>query len=126
MQSVIRLPHGDAVQMDEAAISQLMVDLGRSGAEDVINRAMEAIALRLTDIERLSDQGDLVALRKASKGVIGIAEQIGLLDLADAARALADAAPRGDANARAATVARVSRVGDLSLSAIWARPGICL
>lgn len=112
--------------MDDSAITQLMVDLGRPGAEEVINRDMEDIAMRLTELEMLHDAGEHDALWKTSKGMIGIAERIGLPDLADAARAVANASRCGDPIALSATIARVGRVGDLSLSAIWATPGVCL
>ena len=122
MENVIVLAHDDVVQMAGRALGALQAQLGEAGAEGVVNRAMEEMANRLSLIERCHYQGDKDALWKAAKGLIGIAEQIGLATLADAARSLAECAKGDDAVALAAVMNRLIRLGDRSLTAVWDLP----
>lgn len=122
MENVVVLAHDEAVHMDGRAISALTAQLGEAGAEGVMNRAMEEMANRLSLIERCHYKGETEALWKASKGLIGIAEQIGLEGLANAARAVADCAKGEDSVALAAVLGRLIRLGDRSLTAVWDMP----
>ncbi|MEM1375482.1 MAG: hypothetical protein AAGF78_13980 [Pseudomonadota bacterium] len=122
MENVIVLAHDEVVRMDGRAVAALKGQLGEAGAEGVINRAMEELANRLSLIERCYFQGETEALWKATKGLIGIAEQIGLETLANAARALADCAKGDDAVALSAVLNRLIRLGDRSLTAVWDMP----
>ncbi|MEM6275829.1 MAG: hypothetical protein AAF714_02690 [Pseudomonadota bacterium] len=122
MENVIVLAHDEAVRMDGRALAALQGQLGEAGAEGVVNRAMEEMANRLSLIERCYFQGETDALWKSTKGLIDIAEQIGLETLADAARAVADCAKGHDAVALAAVLNRLIRLGDRSLTAVWDMP----
>lgn len=122
MENVIVLAHDEVVRMDGRAVAALQGQLGEAGAEGVVNRAMEEMANRLSLIERCYFQGETDALWKATKGLIGIAEQIGLETLAGAARALADCAKGDDAVALSAVLNRLIRLGDRSLTAVWDMP----
>ncbi|MEM6478522.1 MAG: hypothetical protein AAF841_08885 [Pseudomonadota bacterium] len=122
MENVTVLAQDEAVQMDERALSALADQLGEAGAEGIISRAMEELANRLSLIERCYYQEDVETLWKASKGLIGIAEQIGLTSLAESARAVADCARKPDRVALAAVLNRLIRLGDRSLTAVWDLP----
>ncbi|MEL6550942.1 MAG: hypothetical protein AAFQ54_11935 [Pseudomonadota bacterium] len=124
MQNVIVLAHDETVRIDMEVYCALEAQLGEAGAEGVLNRAMEEMANRLSLIERCYYHDDLAALWKAAKGLVGIAEQIGVFSLARAAAAVADCAGRSDPTALAATMHRLIRLGDRSLTAVWDMPEI--
>ncbi|MEL6914522.1 MAG: hypothetical protein AAFP13_08470 [Pseudomonadota bacterium] len=124
MENVIVLAHDETVRMDMETYGALEAQLGEAGAEGVLNRAMEEMANRLSLIERCYYQDDHAALWKAAKGLVGIAEQIGVVTLAEASRAVADCAGRTDKTALAATMNRLIRLGDRSLTAVWDMPEI--
>ena len=63
--------------------------------------------------------GEFTRLGKIARLLVGMSEQVGMMTLAKVASGVADAAGRGDDIALAAVVARLVRVGDASLSAIW-------
>jgi len=108
--------------MDPDAVQALYGQMGEAGAQGVVCRAMEEIANRLSLIERCYYQRDMEALWRASKGLIGIADQIGLGLLAQVARDVADCVKADESTALAATLARLIRLGDRSLSAVWDIP----
>ncbi|WP_147126299.1 hypothetical protein [Shimia ponticola] len=108
--------------MNPDIVQQLHGQLGESGAQGVICRAMEEIANRLSLIERCYYQRDMEALWRASKGLIGIADQVGLETVARVAGDVAGSAKVGDDTALAATLARLIRLGDRSLTVVWDVP----
>ena len=108
--------------MDPDALQQLHGQLGEAGAHGVVCRAMEEIANRLSLIERCYYQRDMDALWKASKGLIGIADQVGLSILANVSRDVAACVRAEDSTSLAATLARLIRLGDRSLSLVWDMP----
>lgn len=124
MENVVVLAHDEAVRLDGKTIADLRAQLGEAGAEGIVSRALEELANRLSVIERCYYQDEMGPLWKASKGLIGIAEQIGLSTLADAARAVAHCARGTDKVARAAVFHRLIRLGDRSLTAVWDMPEI--
>ena len=85
---VLCLSQREQVGVDPLRLDQLYGQLGESGAEEVICRAMEELALRLTRAERLFRQGDLAELRKGARGLAAIA------DHGNAAKALDSATAR--------------------------------
>ena len=119
MENVVILAHDEAVRMDGQAISALTAQLGEAGAEGVINRAMEEVANRLSLIERSYYEQETDVLWKAARGLISIAEQIGLVELAYCAQTVSDCAQADDKVALAAVVNRLVRMGDRSLTAVW-------
>ncbi|MGR3434664.1 MAG: hypothetical protein ACU0CO_07230 [Shimia sp.] len=122
--SVADMPYEDFVCIDPAARLVLTERLGVAGAEGVICRTMEEVANRLSLIERCYHQGDRAALTKALAGTVEMAEQVGLHVLAQVARDVSDCAQGTDPVALAATLARLTRVGDRALTAAWDTPGM--
>ncbi|MEM1235843.1 MAG: hypothetical protein AAGI10_02655 [Pseudomonadota bacterium] len=122
MENVVVLAHDEDVRVDAEVLAELRIQLGEAGAEGVIARAMEETANRLSRIEHTYCEQDAEALWRSAKGLVGIAEQIGMASLAQGARAVADAALNGDHVALAAVVNRLMRLGDRSLTAMWELP----
>lgn len=107
------------IQLDEERLGGLYEDLGPHAAEDIICRAMEELAIRLSHCNRLHLLGRRDDLRKSARSLIAIADQIGMRKLARVAEDVTTCIDAGDHVALAATLARLMRAGEGSLTAIW-------
>ncbi len=113
------LTHDEAVQLDADQLGLLYGQLGEDKADTIVCRALEELANRLSTIERAYYQGDRPALGKAARGLIGVADQVGMLGMAAIASNVGALAQGQDDPALAAALARLVRLGDRSLAAIW-------
>lgn len=116
---VLQIRPDEQVDLDQARIGSLYTQLGASGAEDVVCRALEELALRLSHSDRLYTGGDWDELRKNTRSLIAIADQIGLMMLSKVAGDVTDCIDDGNQVAIAATLSRLLRIGERSLTAIW-------
>ena len=113
------LVQNETVRLDRERLGTLYAQLGEAGAEDVLGRAMEELAVRLTCGERFFRQSRFDDLRKIARSVAAIADQIGMHMLARVARDVAICVDALDDNGTAATLARLLRIGERSLTAVW-------
>lgn len=97
----------------------LYTQLGEIAAEDVVCRAIEELAVRLSHCERQWRASDLAALRKGARSLIAIAEQIGMTTLARVAGDVTASVDARDDAAIGATLCRLVRIGERSLTAVW-------
>jgi len=116
---ITKLSFEEQVGLRPDRLAELYLQLGKANAEDVVCRAIEELAVRLKNIEGMDRTSELAKVRKKAKGLIGIAEQIGMQRLADVAHDLQYCAGENDPVAFAAVMARLLRVGDYSLIAVW-------
>lgn len=116
---VTLLKQHEQVRLDSLRLESLYLQLGESGAEDVVCRALEELAARLSHAEQLYYSGRLPDMRKCARSLIAIADQIGMQLLARVAGDVTGSIDAGDANALAATFARLLRIGERSLCEIW-------
>ena len=107
------------MHLDPEKLTELYSQLGETSAEDVVCRAIEELAVRLTHCERLWRQNDIENLRKSARSLIAISEQIGMTAMAGIARDVTGAIDADDSPAVAATLFRLIRVGESSLTAVW-------
>lgn len=112
------LPH-EHVRLDQQRLETLYVKLGESGADDVLCRAMEEMAIRFKQCEKMYRAGSSKELRKSVHSLIAIADQIGMQTLARVAQDVTFCIDSGDWVALGATFSRLMRSGDQSLTAIW-------
>jgi len=119
MNHVLKIGLKEPVHVDQDRLAELYTELGEAGAEDVVCRAMEELALRLSHSNRLHSDGNLVDLRKCVRSLIAIADQIGMHLLAEVCNHVVNAIDSGDSVAVSATLARLLRIGEQSLTAIW-------
>lgn len=110
-------------QVDRERLDDLYVQLGTSGADGVVSRAMEELAVRLGRVEKCHKRGEMDELRRAARSMIAISEQIGMQTFASVAKDVSDLASGDDGTALAATVERLTRIGENSLLAIWDMQG---
>ncbi|UAB88725.1 hypothetical protein I5192_16090 [Ruegeria sp. SCSIO 43209] len=116
---IITLEQKEPVRLDPDRLSSLYNQLGDTNAMDVLCRTVEELALRLSNCERFWRQRDWAGLRKCAKSLVAISEQIGMTALARVAGDVACTVDAGDAVATGATLSRLIRVGERSLTAVW-------
>ena len=119
MANITTLIFEEQVRLDSDRLAELYVQMGETGAQDVVCRAMEELAVRLAKINESYQSNRARELRKGAKGLIGIAEQIGMQRLAKVARDVCNCVDQNDPLALGATLARLQRTGDGSLTAVW-------
>lgn len=119
LKQVTLLEQREAVRLDSVRLEQLYVQLGEAGAEDVVCRALEELATRLSHTERFFREKRHVELRKSARSLIAISDQIGMAALARVARDVTYCIDENDQVALAAVLARLLRIGDTSLHEIW-------
>jgi hypothetical protein len=120
MSDVVKIRLAEQIQLDQVRLDALYAQLGAAGAETVVCRAMEELAVRMTECETLWRANSVIQLRKHTRSLIAISDQIGMHLLAQVARDVTDSLDAKDSVAIAATLSRMLRIGERSLSAIWA------
>lgn len=113
------LVQNETVRLDPDRLGNLYLQLGEVGAEDVVCRAIEELAVRLAHCERLWRQKDNAGLRKCTRSLIAIADQVGMIALSRVAGDVTHAIDSGDPAATGATLFRLVRIGERSLTAVW-------
>ena len=117
--NITRLDYEEKVRLDSDRMAELYVQLGEVGAQDVVCRAMEELAVRLDRLSQIYPEQQKADIRKGAKGLIGIAEQIGMHKLASVSRDVCNCLDNNDPISVGATMARLMRIGDQSLTAVW-------
>ena len=119
LENVCLLNHDEPLILDCATLGRLYAEMGEVRADAALARALAELANRLAVIERSFYDGDIPVLAKSARGLVAITEQIGLQTLAQVAGDVAYLAQRRDLTALAAALARLVRLGDQSITAIW-------
>ncbi|MFY2824238.1 hypothetical protein [Ruegeria sp. MALMAid1280] len=119
VEKILTLEHKETVRLDLDQLSGLYRQLGDKNALDVLCRTVEELAVRLSNCERFWRQRDWAGLRKCARSLVAIADQIGMVALARVAGDVAQTVDTGDAVATGATLSRLIRVGEKSLTVIW-------
>jgi len=114
-----RLRHDEGIRLDPDALSALYSDLGDRGAEQLISRSMENLDRRLAEARRFYHAARSDDLVRSARMLAQIGNQIGMASVTRVARDLIRATDAGDRTAQAAVLARLERIGQRSLLAIW-------
>lgn len=109
----------EKARLDPDRLDALYSQLGPNAAEEVVCRAMEELAVRLAHIDQLFCEGAWEDMRKNTRALVAIAEQIGMMGLARVGCHVIGCIDDSDGIALAATLARLARLGEGSLTAIW-------
>ena len=126
MEFVKVLKQDESVHLDPDRLQALYDQLGEVGAEDVVCRAMEELALRMSMVERLYREDRTGEMRKAVRSLMGIADQIGMGTLCRVAGDVTGCIDAEDPVSLAATLSRLMRIGERSLTEIWDMQGVRL
>lgn len=121
MAQITALAVSEPVRVDSRRVGDIVTELGETAAHNVIGLALEQLAGALTAADRAIRDGDLTAAASHCDLLARLAWQIGLLSLAGVAMDLGACLHSRDLAARGAVHARLMRVGNRSLTAIWDR-----
>lgn len=80
---------------------------------------MEELAVQISAAQVAASQGAVADLTPAVRTLARLAVQVGMTSLARVAGDVAQCAARGDLVGQSATLARLVRIGDRSLTAVW-------
>lgn len=116
---VTELPLGEPAGFNPGQLELLCEKLGEQHAEAELALALNRLANLLGQIGSLQRGGDYVVLETSLAALVTDARLIGMATLAQAGRNVLDCLDSGDPIALAATLARLDRVGDRSLHAVW-------
>ena len=119
MELLTTLTPRESVRLDAERLELLYNKLGEDNADNVLCRAMEEMAIRMKQSEKLYRAGTVKELRKTVHSLIAIADQIGLQTLARVSTDVVACIDFGDWVALGATFSRLVRSSDQSLTAIW-------
>jgi hypothetical protein len=119
MKHVIQITPIESIDVDQDRLNALYTQLGEAGAEDVVCRAMEELALRLSHCDRQFRTSAWVDLRKSVRSLIAIADQIGMSAVSTVASHVTDCIDQENKIALAATLGRLIRIGEESLTTVW-------
>jgi len=112
------LPRENA-RLDAEQLEKLYSQLGEVEADNVLSRAMEEMAIRIKQSEKLYDAGTASELRRTIRSLIRIADQVGMKTVSRVSSDVLTCLDRGDWISLSATFARLVRSSDQSLTAIW-------
>jgi len=116
---ILHIRPDEKVSVDQERLGSLYAQLGEAGAEDVVCRALEELAMRMTHCDKLYRDEAWRDLRKNTRSLIAIADQIGMAKLSKVAGDVTVCIDQEDHAALAATLSRLLRIGERSLTAIW-------
>jgi hypothetical protein len=116
---VTELRPEEPARFNPEKLEDLCRQIGEARAEAEVARALERISMTLAALPSLRDGSERPLLRAAVTSLVRDADLIGMATLARVARHVLDALEGGDGVALSSTVARLSRVGDRSIHAVW-------
>lgn len=111
----------EVVLLDTDLLDEMCVRLGYSKAETAISAAMEDLAVLLQYTGTLLKAGDFDTLAVTARQIEGLAIRTGMAALSRVANDVRNLSTGDNFNALSATSARLRRVGEQSLIAIWDR-----
>ena len=116
----------EPVRIDARRLAEIVDELGEAAAQAIICAALEQMATALAATRDAALAGDTAELSERAEQLSRLAWQVGLPSLAGVAVDVMDCADRRDATGLAATLARMMRIGNRSLTEIWdgAGPGL--
>lgn len=109
----------EPVHVDARRLAEIVDELGETAAHNVICVALEQLAQALSDARLAALAGDMAELAGRAEMLSRLAWQVGLTSLAGVAVDVAACAERRDGIGLAATLARMARIGNRSLTEIW-------
>lgn len=119
MGNIIELRPDEPVRLDQDQLEMLVLQMGPQGADQMVSHAMEELAVLLARAERHHREGAVDRLREAVRALVAIAQKVGMTTLARVGRDVLYLAAGRDSAAYCAVLARLLRIGESSLVAVW-------
>jgi hypothetical protein len=93
--------------------------MGDVAAENTVVRTLEDLAVRLNGLHDLRAICAFADMVRPAERLAGVAEQVGLVEVSNAARHVANCAAQAEGVALEATLARLERAYDRAIAEIW-------
>lgn len=119
MNKVARLRVEEPVNIDQRRVREIVSELGERAAHGLIGAALEQLALALDRTTAAAEQGDLAQVVAHADRLSRLAWQVGLVTLAGVAVDVGRCAEARDQPGLAATLSRLERIANRSLTEIW-------
>jgi hypothetical protein len=116
---VVCLSHDEPTRFDAERLEELCLTLGEAEAEAAVADALKRIATMVEDFEWLTSVARPCLLKVCLGSMARDAELIGMITLARVAEAAIACLDSEDAVAQAAALARLRRIGERSILAVW-------
>ncbi len=107
------------LDIDTAPLEELFAGKGELAAEDTVCRILEDISARLSAMQGARQRAAFDELPQPAERIAAIADQIGLIEVARAARHLATASRQRNGIAMEATMTRLERGFDAAVAQVW-------
>ncbi len=119
MTVIVNLNHSESVRLDRAQLERLYVQLGPARADKEVNQTLEDLAIGLANVQKAQRGGQMDQVRECVRNLIAIANKIGMTSLGRVGRDVLDLSQGTDLAGYHATLARLGRIGERSLIAVW-------
>lgn len=119
MAEITNLTHIEEIQLDRDQLHALYVRFGPVQADRNLNQSLEDLALWLARLQRALKSCRHADIQQGAEELKRIAQRLGMTSLARVARDVAELCVTKDPAALPATLARLARVGERSLIAVW-------
>ncbi len=119
MLKVAVLSVDEDVRIDQRRLDEIVAELGRRAAHELIGAALEQLAIGLRETLHAAAADDCARVAAHADRLSRLAWQVGLVTLAAVAVDAGQCAERGDRLALQAVLARLERIGNRSLTEIW-------
>ncbi len=119
MQDVLKLEMREPVRVDPDRLVELCVSMGEARAEALITTAMEELARGMVAIEDAYAVQNMDVLTRRADLLVKTAENIGMTTFSRVADDVAACGRLKEGVSLGATLNRLRRIADRSLSAVW-------
>lgn len=109
----------EKARLDKNRLSEIVARLGSRGADDLISRTMEELAVQLAKVHKGFARGSTHEVHMAARKISEFSAHVGMPSLSAVASDVTRLAQENDGAAFAATVARLGRIGESSLMKVW-------
>jgi hypothetical protein len=116
---ITELPLGEPARFNPGQLEKLCDRLGELRAEAEVASALERLSTLLDEVTRIGRDGNHDDLEEVLAALVRDAGLIGMATLSRVGQNVLDCLDTGDRTALAATLARLERVGDRSIHAVW-------
>lgn len=116
---VTQLHIEEPAQFNPDALEKLCQRIGETRAEAEVARALERISSTVIALPAIASEPDQKLLAMTLRSLVRDADLIGMATLARVARNVQACLGSGDERSYAATLARLQRVGERSIHAVW-------
>ncbi|RME18767.1 MAG: hypothetical protein D6801_00500 [Alphaproteobacteria bacterium] len=119
MSAVFHIRPDERARVDRDQLETLVRSLGPAAADVAVARALEDLVEALDRAGRRLREGDIDAVRTTVRLIVQLSRQLGFTTLARVGRDVLETCASCDSAALSATMARLERVGEGSLQALW-------